>query len=247
YANGYNGLANTFLNEKQYDSAKIYFNKAIGIDSKFVFGYLGIGNILYQQKLYDSAMTFYRAVVTLDPLNTNANTLLSACAYLKNDIDSSAYFLKQVLKKKIASQTAFNMGEFIANNYQQKKMYDKELDIARLLYNYDSVYNVPGVDSIQKRKLLNHLGYAYLYTGKLALSRFYYEKAGYLSYYYYNVACLASLDKKTKEALENLEHSFQEGYKDYDHLLEDTDLNNIRNTEEFKQLMKKYFPDKPGN
>ena len=65
-----------------------------------------------------------------------------------------------------------------------------------------------------------------------------------LSYFYYNTACLASLDKKTKEALENLEISFQKGYKDYDHLQKDTDLDNIRNTDEYKQLLKKYFPDK---
>ena len=73
---------------------------------------------------------------------------------------------------------------------------------------------------------------------------YYYQKRGLLSYFYYNIACLASLDKKTKEALENLEISFQNGYKGYDHVQKDTDLDNIRNTEEFKQLLKKYFPDK---
>ena len=61
---------------------------------------------------------------------------------------------------------------------------------------------------------------------------------------YYNIACLASIDKKTREALENLEISFQNGFKDYDHLQKDTDLDNIRNTDEYKQLIKKYFPDK---
>jgi len=125
-------------------------------------------------------------------------------------------------------------------------MYDKELNMTRLLYNYDSVFNVPGVDSIHKKDLLYKLAYSYLFTGNHAAGKYYYEKAGALSYYYYNFACIASLDKKIKEAIENLELSFQNGYNDYDHIQKDTDLDNIRSTDEFKQLIKKYFPDKPG-
>src|SRR6185312_5978740 len=112
------------------------------------------------------------------------------------------------------------------------------------IYDYDSAYHITGVDSSQKANLLNNLAYGYLFIGKTELSKYYYTKTGLLHYYYYNMACIGSLDKKTKEALENLELSFQNGYKDYDHILQDTDLDNIRNTEEFKQLIKKYFPDK---
>ena len=132
----------------------------------------------------------------------------------------------------------------ISNYYQERKLYDKEIDITQLFYNYDSVYHVVGIDSSQKTNLLNNLAYGYLFNGETGKSKYYYTKAGILDYYYYNVACIKSLDKKTNEALENLEQSFQNGYKNYDHIQVDTDLDNIRNTDEFKQLLRKYFPGK---
>ena len=246
FADGYYNLGFLFYSQKNYDSSKYFFYKSVNIDSEYTNGYNGLGNCFFQQKIYDSAIVNFQKVIKLDSLNVNANTLLSACLLIKNNTDSSAYFLKKLILNKIANQFAFVLGSYIISSYQNNKMYDKELNMTRLLYNYDSVFNVPGVDSIHKKDLLYKLAYSYLFTGNHAAGKYYYEKAGALSYYYYNFACIASLDKKIKEAIENLELSFQNGYNDYDHIQKDTDLDNIRSTEEFKQLIKKYFPDKPG-
>ncbi|MBU1719482.1 MAG: tetratricopeptide repeat protein, partial [Bacteroidetes bacterium] len=56
----------------------------------------------------------------------------------------------------------------------------------------------------------------------------------------YNVSCLYSLQNMTKEAVINLESAIINGWTDFDHIAKDTDLDNIRNTEEFKNLIKKY-------
>jgi hypothetical protein len=189
-------------------------------------------------------MLNYRTAIALDSLNLNAYTFLIECLAFKNEADSSAYILKQIIGHKIADASTYRFGVVISNYYQDKKLFDKETEITRLLYNYDSAYHVPGVDSSQRANLLNNLAYAYLFNGQIDPSKYYYAKAGFLDYYYYNMACIESLDKKTKEALENLELSFQKGYADYEHIQKDTDLDNIRNTDEFKQLLKKYFPDK---
>jgi tetratricopeptide (TPR) repeat protein len=244
YTEAYYNLGFLFLNQNQYDSAKYYINETIDINPKYAFGYLGRGNIFFKQKQYDSAMLNYRTAIALDSLNLNAYTFLSACLAFKNEPDSSAYILKQITDHKIADVSTYRIGAVISNYYQNKKLFNKETEIARLLYNYDSVYHVPGLDSSQKRNLLNNLAFAYLNTGSASLSKFYYEKSGAVSYFYYNAACLASLDKKTKEALQNLEISFQKGYADYEHIQQDTDLDNLRNIDEFKQLLKKYFPGK---
>jgi tetratricopeptide (TPR) repeat protein len=216
----------------------------IKIDPKYALGYVGIGNIFYQQKEYDSAVLNYRTAIALDSLNLNAYTFLSVCLFFKNEVDSSSHILKQLIRDKIAEASTFKIGMILSNYYQGKKLFDKEIDITQPLYNYDSAYQIPGIDSFQRRNLLNNLAYAYLFNRQSDLSKYYYMKGGLLDYYYYNMACLQSLDKKTGEALESLEFSFQNGYKNYDHLLEDTDFENLRNTEEFKQLIKKYFPDK---
>jgi hypothetical protein len=53
---------------------------------------------------------------------------------------------------------------------------------------------------------------------------------------YYNFCCLYSLQNNKPKALEYFEKTVKLGYSDYQHTLEDTDLDNIRNEEKFKAL-----------
>ncbi len=55
---------------------------------------------------------------------------------------------------------------------------------------------------------------------------------------YYNFCCLYSLQNNKLPALNNLEKCIQLGYNNYKHTLEDTDLDNIRNEERYKALIK---------
>lgn len=57
-------------------------------------------------------------------------------------------------------------------------------------------------------------------------------KAGSL----YNIACAYSLEKKTDEAINYLEQAIQAGFKNFDQMKKDTDLDPIRDDERFKKL-----------
>ena len=54
----------------------------------------------------------------------------------------------------------------------------------------------------------------------------------------YNFACLYSLQNKKKKALQTFEECVKFNYNDYQHILQDTDLDNIRNDNKFKELLK---------
>jgi tetratricopeptide (TPR) repeat protein len=244
YRNAYNNLGLIFLKMNQYDSAKGSFLKAAKIDTTFLNPYSSIADIFITEKKYDSAKIYFNKVLLLDSLNTHALNLLSLVAFIQNNVDSSEYFYNRILNMKAASATTYKIGVYISSYYQNLKQYDKEIKIAQRLYDYDSVYKIADTDSTDRVYLLDDLAYAYLYSGQLAQSRHYYTKEGAMQYYYYNLACVASLDKKNDEAIKNLELAFENGYKNYDHLQEDTDLDNIRNTDAYKALLKKYFPDK---
>jgi clan AA aspartic protease (TIGR02281 family) len=56
----------------------------------------------------------------------------------------------------------------------------------------------------------------------------------------YDAACLYSVMGEKKKALSYLRQSLEDGYRRFAHIKRDRDLNNIRNTEEFKVLMKEY-------
>lgn len=59
----------------------------------------------------------------------------------------------------------------------------------------------------------------------------------YLSGLYYNLSCLYSLQNNITSAIANFEKAVKSGYKDYYHILEDTDLDNIRNETTYKKIV----------
>lgn len=56
----------------------------------------------------------------------------------------------------------------------------------------------------------------------------------------YDAACLYSVMGEKEKALSYLRQSLEDGYRRFAHIKRDRDLNNIRNTEEFKLLLKEY-------
>jgi len=58
--------------------------------------------------------------------------------------------------------------------------------------------------------------------------------------FYYNLACSFSLLKKKNEAIRALRKTLKLGYRDFEHIMKDSDLNNIHSDTRFKILIKKY-------
>jgi len=63
----------------------------------------------------------------------------------------------------------------------------------------------------------------------------------------YNLACIESRLKNISSALEYLEKSFQSGYRDFSHIQKDSDLDFIRNTEQYQQLISAYEKKAPSS
>jgi tetratricopeptide (TPR) repeat protein len=57
---------------------------------------------------------------------------------------------------------------------------------------------------------------------------------------YYDAACIYSLLNRQQEAIDYLRIAMEKGYRNIHHIDHDADLDNIRETEEFGQLMAKY-------
>ena len=62
----------------------------------------------------------------------------------------------------------------------------------------------------------------------------------------YNLACSYSLLKKIPEAAEALRKANELGYMDFEHIEKDPDLSNLRSTESFKEIEKKFFHPQKG-
>jgi tetratricopeptide (TPR) repeat protein len=61
---------------------------------------------------------------------------------------------------------------------------------------------------------------------------------------YFRLACSYALNNQPAQAISYLKQAFEKGYKNYDSLLTDPDVDNLKNLKEFKELLDKYLPDK---
>lgn len=59
---------------------------------------------------------------------------------------------------------------------------------------------------------------------------------------HFNLACVLSMQDKKEEALSELQKALEGGYLDAEWLKTDREIDNLRKEPQFKELMKKYFP-----
>jgi len=57
------------------------------------------------------------------------------------------------------------------------------------------------------------------------------------------LACTYAQHKQHDKAIENLKLAYQKGYKNYDALLSDPDLDVLKGNKDFQALLDKYVPD----
>lgn len=58
---------------------------------------------------------------------------------------------------------------------------------------------------------------------------------------HYNLACSLSLLERVDEALDELGVSFELGYREYNHVLSDPDLERVRRSDRFSELIERYL------
>ena len=63
---------------------------------------------------------------------------------------------------------------------------------------------------------------------------------------HYNLACSLSLLGEIDESLEELEASFKLGYREYNYVISDSDLQNLRKDGRFAELIERYLGGQAG-
>jgi len=63
---------------------------------------------------------------------------------------------------------------------------------------------------------------------------------------HYNLACSLALLQRTDEALDELEVSFKLGYREYNHIISDPDIESLRDDKRFAELVERYLNSGKG-
>jgi len=266
-------LSKIFVSKQQYDSAKLYTKKSIMIDSNSVMGYMSLADIFTGLKQHDSAKYILNQAINnskIDYVEYAYQTIAQSCLSLEQ-YDSAIYYLKKAVIVNPTFEIAYTLIASTFNQLKQYDSV-KYYSLKSILVNPDNYFSYLTLGNAcfelkqydlaikyakESIKINPHYlnGYDFLAMIFSELKQYdsailYLEKAvinnpqnDAIFGIYYSFSCLYSLKKETDKALYYFELTLQNGWKDIAHIKEDTDLDNIRNTEKFKALIKKYFPN----
>jgi len=133
--------------------------------------------------------------------------------------------------------------------YQLQGNYDAAILAYKKAHKINVDFTGNKLDVIEKKAdYYGGLGYLYLKNDQLSEANNYLLQAIRENprgkNYYYNLACLNFRKNNNEIGLEFLEKAFHNGYKYYEKLSENEDLDNIRKTKQYRILYKKYFSEK---
>lgn len=230
---GCRGMANTYLDQENWDSAKYYFQRLMAIGPTDMLTYNKIGNIFCDHSTrYDSARWYYFKALQLDPKNAALHYDLGLAYRNSKNRDSAIwYFAKSVQLDPDYGRAIYQLGTqyyFSGNHYDSAIRYMRK---SLLLY--------PG-----STELYGYLGSVYCDVKSYDSAKRYLLKAVAAddsdNNSYYNLACIHSLRRNNDSALYYYKLSLATGFKDFDHIAVDTDLDHIRNLPDFIALTEEY-------
>ena len=264
-----NNLGLVFHKMKKLDSALAYYFKALDLKKDLASAQNNIGRLMYEKKDFQGAKYYFRNLLEMHPDNVQALSNLELVFKQTNEVDSAIYYYIRSMNKGVEGTFMFNnLGRLYFNSekfdsaakwYNDAIKFDPKNPVG--YYNLGTVFaNLRHLDSaieMYKRSLTIDPEY---YTANLNLGVAYHDKRQWDSaivYFkkatlvnpkdnlpYYYLAQSYAMSNKPEDAIRYLEQALQRGYNLYEYIMVEPDLESIRKTPAFKNLMKKYFPTK---
>jgi tetratricopeptide (TPR) repeat protein len=231
YAEVHNNLGGELLRQGRLDEAQAHLNAALKLDPEIAQAHNNLGIILIQQGDVEQAIVHFKEALRIKPDFDLADANLKRAMAVQNrmQIEGDAAELEQALKNKPDNPVLhFEMGNLFLskgdvnqaiNQFENalaiQPDYPQALNNLAMAYAADKQYN-KALDAFKKMTALQP------------------DNASH----YYNVAVLYALQTKVEESLEWLKKAIDKGYTNWELIKTDKDLENIRNSAGYKELVK---------
>jgi len=266
-AYAYNELGLLARRFKQYEQSVAYFNRAVRFSPTWVLPWANLCGSYNESGQSESAEKCGLKAISIDSTFALAHYNLGDVYWVKKDLEKEAYHFQKTLEYSPDYANAyFNLGLI---NFHKKEYIKAEGLFQEFIkqvpsdpdgyQNLGEVYMKLGKFEEAASQLLKaielnpafaksylSLSELYLYENKPEKSEIWFKKFSAMrpedpeGYFY-----LALKNSPNKpQSLHNLELALQKGYKDYERIQSETRLAHLRETPEFKKLIKKYFPNK---
>jgi len=260
-------LAAVLYKEGDSDEAITHYNNALSIDPEDFRALVNLGDLFLKRGSHSEAVKRYSRALQIKPSNMHVlNNIGVAFMKLKHYDEAEVYFKKvikirdhllDILVKREENLKAKN-GDIEHSGSQIKDQLESTREDYAAHYklgnpNLSKKMAYGGLDFYIKRasfiqqeysKALNNLAIVYTvkeqYDDALSLLNeiIVLQPENYRPYY--NIACIYAKQNEKDEALRWLDKSIDKGFDSWELLETDMDLENIRNTEYYKELLMRH-------
>jgi tetratricopeptide (TPR) repeat protein len=230
----HNNIGNALKMQNKLDEAIRYYSQALSIKPDFEEPHNNLGLALLQRGRLEEAKAHFRKALQIRPGYPDAHKNLKITSDVLRKIDTAVSNLKQALV--IIPQDPL-LPEKIERLNKGKRELDNVID--RFI---KALSLQPGFDS--KSFDINNLTRVHLikqeYDQRLSLFEEVIKVQPNSAGAYYHIACIYARQNNTKESLDWLNQAIERGFVNWELLRTDRDLENIRYTSFYKQLVERH-------
>ena len=258
-------LGNAYLASDQTDKAKLYYNKVFPLNIHAEKAYYHLAVVAEKMGDTTDAIKNYRLALNIEPEYLEAHNNLAIIFINKGQIHNGLYHFKEALRINPDYKNAQENLATISNSPVIKKVKSNisklKTAIGKSPNNYTLIYKLgmmyfqsgeyrKAIIEFQKSlkikpdfmMALDNMATLYVLTMEYNSAIAQFDKMLLLqpenNTIYYNKSCVyAKLGKKEK-AIQFLKKAIEKGFNDWQYLKSDEDLENIRGTHFYKQLIK---------
>ncbi len=225
----FNNIGYVFLKSRDYDSASKYFQLSIAANAKYEYPYYNLGKLNYQRRKYDTAVLNYKMSIALSPSFRFAYYNIGLAYRDIKNLDSAIYYFKKSLS---------DSGQYHYSCLQLSLCYS-------LVMNYDSsleymkkMFVIETYDSVKYEKVEREFRDV---NDMLSNGTYDSPRIKENSLIYFNLACIFSLKKDLWKSEMYLERAISHGFNQLARIKNSTDLESLKKSDRFENMMQHYF------
>jgi len=211
---------------KDYVASIADYSRIIQLQPDSLGGYLGRGNIKLLTKDFDGAIADYTKLTELQPSNAELYFARADIKLKKGNTEGAVEDYGKVIQLMPEATIAYYKRALV--NYKTHGLSLAKNDFSKILE----------LEEKSGRKAWTPFALHYLGRDEEALAEM--KKTTDRTGDYYNLACLYSLQNDQQNAIQTLGKQLEKGYRDFDKIIGDEDLDNVKYTPEFNDLLSKY-------
>jgi tetratricopeptide (TPR) repeat protein len=227
----YNSYGSFLLKRNDCREAEEYFVKALRLKPQYADAYSNLGSSFFLQNRADKAVEYYQKAIHIEPNNADFHFNVAVIMRSKGDVENAIRHFRQSLQLKPDQPYAYYFLGHIFFEYGN--------DEQAIQYYNDALRTKPGfIDALNKLGLLHYRNKNY--DNAVSCFMKIVELQPELPTSYYNLACLYARKNDAGMSLHWLKLSVDKGYSNWDNIKNDKDLDNIRGSAEYQNLIKAF-------